>query len=47
MPRVSIADILRAAALAGLVLAACERPAAPDVSPAGAAIPTFSVNERS
>lgn len=47
MPRVSIADILRAAALAGLLLAACERPAAKDGAPTGAAIPTFSVNERS
>ncbi len=46
MPRVSIADILRAAALAGLLLAACETPAAPAVSQAGTAIPTFQASER-
>lgn len=46
MPRVSIADVLRAAALAGLLLAACEKPAAPAVSQAGAAIPTFEADER-
>jgi len=46
MPRVSIADILRAAALTGLLLAACERPATPAVSQASAAIPTFEADER-
>ncbi len=47
MPRVSIADILRAAALAGLLLGACEQPAAPVGQPPQVDVPTFQASERS
>ena len=46
MPRVSIADVLRAAALAGLLLAACEKPVAPAGPEPQATIPTFEADER-
>ena len=46
MPRISIADILRAAALAGLLLGACERPVAPVGPSAPADVPTFQASER-
>ena len=46
MPRISIADVLRAAALAGLLLAACEKPVTPTGAEVPAAIPTFEAGER-